>query len=115
LRSKTALVPVNPLPGTNGFEDFWTIYLRKKGKAKAQLAWRKVKPEEVGAIIARVELNNLGEWKDRSRQYIPYPATWLNERRWEDETDPVPAAAAGLRPEQSDHLPELEALPWQRK
>ena len=33
---------------------------------------------------------------DRGGQYIPYPATWLNQRRWEDE---VTAEAAEDRPE----------------
>ena len=25
----------------------------------------------------------MASWTDR--QFIPYPATWLNQRRWEDE------------------------------
>ena len=24
-------------------------------------------------------------WKKENRQYMPYPATYLNNRRWEDE------------------------------
>jgi hypothetical protein len=30
------------------------------------------------------------QWKRDNGQYIPNPATWLNQGRWDDET-PVPA------------------------
>ena len=26
------------------------------------------------------------QWTRDNGQYIPHPATWLNQRRWEDET-----------------------------
>jgi hypothetical protein len=71
----------------DGFERFYLAYPRKKGRAEAQRAWRKVKPEAVDAIIARLEVFKLGEWKGKDPQYIPYPATWLNGRRWEDEIE----------------------------
>ena len=25
------------------------------------------------------------QWRENNGQYIPNPATWLNQRRWEDE------------------------------
>ena len=25
------------------------------------------------------------DWKKEKGQYIPYPASWLNQKRWEDE------------------------------
>ena len=28
------------------------------------------------------------EWKNRDPQYIPYPTTWLNQERWNDEVTP---------------------------
>ena len=43
--------------------------------------------EEVDTILARLEISKHGEWKDKDLQYIPYPATWLNGRRWEDEIE----------------------------
>ncbi len=27
------------------------------------------------------------QWTKDGGQYIPYPATWLNGRRWEDESE----------------------------
>jgi hypothetical protein len=65
-------VGINHLPIAEGFEEkFWPIYPRKRGKAKARQAWRKVKPAEIDAIIARVELNNLAEWNAKEPRYIP--------------------------------------------
>jgi uncharacterized protein YdaU (DUF1376 family) len=77
-------VSVN-LPVADGFEQFWTTYPKKVAKDAAYRAWRKVKPEEVDAILARLELNKIGEWVGKEKQYIPNPATWLNGRRWTDE------------------------------
>lgn len=95
-----------PLREAPGFEDrFWVIYPRKRNKARARRAWHsKVKPEEVDAIIARVQLNLCGEWKDKDVQYIPHPATWLNDRRWEDEIEQPRQAA-----------PDAEELQRKRK
>ncbi len=81
---------VSELPLAEGFERFYAAYPKKVAKADAEKAWRqKVKPEEVPAILARVELNKHGEWKDkianREKNFIPNPATWLRHRRWNDE------------------------------
>ena len=78
------------LPLAEGFEDFYQAYPKKVDREDAGKAWRqKVKPEEVAAIMARVELNKHGEWKDKiankEKNFIPNPATWLRHRRWQDE------------------------------
>ncbi len=70
------------------FKKFWEAYPQKVGKQAAIKAWNKIKPDET---LLTVMLKTLGEqkkqkkWQDR--EYIPYPATWLNGKRWEDETD----------------------------
>lgn len=28
------------------------------------------------------------DWTKEGGQFVPYPATWLNQRRWEDEDEP---------------------------
>ena len=44
------------------------------------------------------------EWRRDNGRAIPYPSTWLNNRRWEDEpTAFSPAAAAA---------PSEEAIEW---
>lgn len=65
------------------FATFWDVYPLKKGKKKAEESWNKIDPELYEKIIQSVEKQKAG-WKDP--QFIPYPATWLNQERWEDET-----------------------------
>lgn len=69
------------------FEDFWQIYPEKKGKGKAHLSWKKLtNPEREQSIIAiKLQIEN-NHFKGRDGvDYTPHPATWLNQRRWEDE------------------------------
>jgi hypothetical protein len=83
---KTHNPPASELPLAEGFEKFYAAYPKKVAKADAEKAWRqKVKPEEVEAIIARVELNKLGEWLGKEKRFIPHPASWLRGQRWNDE------------------------------
>ena len=68
------------------FQTFWEHYPRKVGKKAAIKAFEKV-ADEAEAIIDGAKRYaqdpNLPE-----TQFIPHPATWLNEGRWED--DPLP-------------------------
>lgn len=66
------------------FTAFWDSYPKKKDKANAVKAFRKVcKTEEDYNTIMSGLMNQIPLWKDP--QYIPYPATWLNGKRWEDD------------------------------
>lgn len=110
LRSETARG--GSPPRAEDFERFWSVYPRKKGRVTAQKAWTKVKPEEVKRIITRVEINNHGEWKGKDPQYIPYPASWLNGRRWEDQIEQPRQAIADaeeLRHKRTELTPEGKA------
>ena len=73
---------------TYPFEEFWTAYPKKKAKEAAKKAWAKLKPDETlgKAIIQAVtESAKTKDWKKENGKYIPYPATYLNGKRWEDE------------------------------
>lgn len=70
------------------FEEFWTAYPKKKAKEAARKAWAKLKPDEsLGKEIiqAVMESAKTNDWKKENGKYIPYPATYLNGKRWEDE------------------------------
>ena len=81
----------NPNPNPNiyaRFETFWEAYPKKKSKGQAEKTFRKIKPDEqllatMLAIIERAKKSD--DWLKESGKYIPYPATWLNARGWEDE------------------------------
>jgi hypothetical protein len=76
----------------DGFENFWRIYPRKKAKGTAEKAWAKLKPSEqlIAEILSAVERATTSvEWTKERGQFIPYPATWLNARGWQDEISPA--------------------------
>lgn len=68
------------------FEKFWLEYPEKKGKGKAYESWLKIKGDKskiIEAIKKQVASNHFKG--NDGKQYIPNPATWLNQKRWEDE------------------------------
>jgi hypothetical protein len=69
-----------------GFGEFWAPYPRKVAKAKALAAWIKINPsEDLIRIIAAAILWQRDVFLARDPELRPHPATWLNQRRWEDE------------------------------
>lgn len=75
------------------FDRFWGAYPRKVSKADARKAFAKLNPdtELVEAMLRALDWQKrLPEWTKDGGQFIPYPATWLNARRWEDEPEGSP-------------------------
>ena len=66
------------------FEMFWKSYPKKTAKESAKKAWLKIKPNDelIAKITKAVKDQKLSE---REQQFIPHAATWLNNKRWEDE------------------------------
>ena len=65
------------------FQDFWSLYPKKKDKAAAERAWTKLKPE-----VRRLALAALPNFQFDEReggQFIKHPATWLNAGSWQDD------------------------------
>jgi len=67
---------------SEGFEVFWTHYPRRVGKPAALRAFRSVNGAEALADILK-DLET--RFQETEKKFIPYPATYLNQRRWEDE------------------------------
>ena len=79
----------NPASSTklNGFAEFWSAYPRKKNKGDAEKAWKTLSPcDELAAqILAAVAFAKLGaDWTKDGGTFIPYPASWLRAKGWED-------------------------------
>lgn len=75
-------------PSSESFTSFWKQYPKKVGKTTAQNAWRKLLPSKVlqTQILEALEKHKRSrQWTDESGRYIPNPATWINQKRWEDE------------------------------
>ena len=70
------------------FETFYSAYPKKVKKADVEKWFIKHKPsdEEFKKIMQGLE-NYQTIWKDKDKQFIPYPTTWLNGRQWEDEIE----------------------------
>lgn len=82
----------NPLqsPVHERFEQFWTAYPRRRGKGDAERAFAKLKPDEAlfeCILLALERQKKSNDWCKDGGQFIPYPATWLNRRGWEDEVE----------------------------
>lgn len=84
------------------FNEFYSLYPNKKAKEKALKAWLALKPDRalVDTIVADVKARCDGEWRGKDKQYIPYPATYLNGKRWQDEQ---PDDTPGL----TEHAPDF--------
>ena len=85
-----------PNPREREFESFWQLYPRKEGKMKAKMAYIK---SDVGLSVILGALGrqlSCEQWQQENGRFIPLPATWLNQRRWEDEPAPV---SQGRRPD----------------
>ena len=69
----------------DAFERFWSVYPRKIGKQSAKRAFERVKvPLET--LVTAVERQKCSDqWTQNNGQFIPHPATWLNQGRWDDE------------------------------
>jgi hypothetical protein len=90
--SRKRLATVDPGYSAD-FEAFWLAFPNKTGKGKAWESWKASKPplERVLATIAWQIKSP--DWTKEGGTFIPMPATWLNQRRWEDE--PKRPLAAG--------------------
>jgi len=75
------------------FEHLYKSYPRQKNKEQARKAFLKLKPDEdlyrcmLSALKAQEHERELLAKHGRpvEKKFIPYPATWLNARSWEDD------------------------------
>jgi hypothetical protein len=73
---------------SDGFALFWSAYPKKTAKPSALTAFKKAKinghlPDVLSDIEQKAQSD---DWTKNSGQFIPNPATYLNQRRWEDIT-----------------------------
>ena len=72
---------------SSAFDAFWSEYPRKVGKIAAKKAFeRAIRKAPLETLLTAVRRQKCGsQWTQDNGQYIPNPATWLNQGRWEDE------------------------------
>lgn len=68
------------------FSTWYEVYPKKVKRKEAETAWKRLKPaERKSAIEALPSFIDSDAWTKDGGKFIPYPASWLNARRWEDE------------------------------
>jgi hypothetical protein len=74
------------------FVAFWQAYPRKTAKLAAVRAWEKLNPDPdtCERIVRQVEAaKQTIDWRKDGGAFVPYPATYLNGRRFDDELGAV--------------------------
>jgi len=72
------------------FEQFYKAYPKKVKKQNVEKWFKKNKPsnELFSSMMNSLEqFKGSKDWLKEKGQYIPYPSTWLNQKRWEDENN----------------------------
>ena len=86
-----------PLPPDGGLDEnalfpiFWECYPLKVKKPKALAAFLKLKPDRglLDRMLEAIERQRQRRaWRKDNGQFIPHPASWLNNRQWEDRFEP---------------------------
>ncbi len=72
----------------DSFAAFWQLFPRRVAKKAAEKAWSRVatSPEAIEQIMAGLRAQ-LPAMLKQERKFVPYPATWLNQQRFEDEQE----------------------------
>lgn len=80
-------LPVDVDTKETPFDMFWEEYPKKVGKEAARKAFIKAKSKvDLNTILQAIKTQKTSEqWQRDNGQYIPNPATWLNQGRWQDE------------------------------
>ncbi len=95
------------------FEKFWRAYPKKVAKIAAERTFERIvrreKAQDREAFVERLcralaKQRQSDDWQREEGRYVPYPATWLNAGRWEDED------AVALSP--SETPASAETLAW---
>lgn len=88
--------PISPPPvkhspaGAGGYSDefecFWAVYPKKTGKGDAFKVWKKNGHPSIERIVEVITAaKSSRKWLEDDGRFIPNPATWLNQKRWDDE------------------------------
>ena len=68
----------------SAFELFWAAYPKKVGKRESQIKWKQLKPDIEQCVRAIEHQKKTEQWRKDGGQFIPHPATWLHQGRWDD-------------------------------
>lgn len=76
------------VPAQDLFDQFYAVYPKKRNRGEAEKAWKRINPniELTNRIVLAVKSAcGRQDWQKDGGQFIPYPASWLSAKGWEDE------------------------------
>jgi hypothetical protein len=80
---------------------FWNAYPKRVAKKEARKAWARLRPSPVDVermLIALAWQTQQPAWLKNGGAYVPYPASWLNAERWDDEPPEPPDGHTSTAP-----------------
>lgn len=104
------------MQGEEKFEQFWNAYPKKVGKKAAMKAWHlaKDKPSLPDLLAALSRASQSPQWTKDHGQFIPHPATWLNQGRWSDGQTVNGSLSAFACPQCPQSFPDAKSLKTHR-
>ena len=96
------------------FAEFYAAYPRKQKPGDAEKAWGKIKSVELAdQIIAHIAKRRTedDQWLRDGGKYIPYPATFLNAKGWEDEY--LPSTPTSVYSNRQGYVEPVKPMPKQ--
>jgi hypothetical protein len=81
--------PSSEPSASSEFDTFWAAYPRKKGKIAGRKAFDKaIKLTSLEQLLQGIDFLKSEIKRNGTKiEYVPHPASWLNDGRWEDEPD----------------------------
>lgn len=67
------------------FDRFWDAYPRKVKKPEARAAFQNISVSVDVLLEALSRQKKASQWLEDGGRFVPYPASWLKDRRWEDD------------------------------
>lgn len=96
------------------FDRFYAAYPNKQHRPEAERAWRKLDPDDTltATLLADLAERKQGrKWGDR---IIEHPSTYLNNRVWEDDIEPVRIQPVRASPNGAGKVTNGFMASWER-
>ena len=97
LPTNRPLTTHEPSINQQSFDEWWDVWPKKVAKGAARTAYKTAMKKTTHDNLMACTRAAVKIWeRDRTeKKFIPFPATWLNQERWEDETLQGVAASSG--------------------
>lgn len=76
------------------FDEFWEAYPKKVGKQPAHKKWKQKHLDAKAEMIIADVIWRKGRSQQWNKGFVPNPATYLHQERWDDERDDIQAGKA---------------------